>query len=208
MDHESAVTSHAVERYLLADMPAEERDAFEDHYFLCDQCAADVRATSMFIENAKVLLREPEGAAPPGRREPEPAKQGWRQWLAWLQPQPALAGLAAILVVVAGYEATMIGKLRQPSLTPVAVAHGESRGAAPAFGVGQPVALILSLEQTVTGPDLNAEIRSESGALIRSLTAKAPPPDAGLNLYMPSPGLAPGRYAVVIGGVRYPFEVH
>ena len=49
MDHEVASTTHAVERYLLGEMPSPERDAFEEHYFACTECAEGVRSGSVMV---------------------------------------------------------------------------------------------------------------------------------------------------------------
>src|SRR2546422_610857 len=39
-----AVETLALERYLLGEMPGEERDAFEEHFFSCAECAEEARA--------------------------------------------------------------------------------------------------------------------------------------------------------------------
>src|SRR3954453_12010066 len=43
MDHTQALRTLAIERYLLGEMPDEERDAFEEHFFSCAECAEDAR---------------------------------------------------------------------------------------------------------------------------------------------------------------------
>jgi len=43
MEHAEATETMAAERYLLGEMTPEDRDAFEDHFFGCGACAADVR---------------------------------------------------------------------------------------------------------------------------------------------------------------------
>ena len=52
MDHREAIESQAVERYLLKEFSASERDEFEEHYFGCGECASDLRSTSAFLELA------------------------------------------------------------------------------------------------------------------------------------------------------------
>jgi len=42
MDHETAVKTGATERYLLGELTGEDRDRFEEHYFMCPECAEDV----------------------------------------------------------------------------------------------------------------------------------------------------------------------
>ena len=65
MDHETAVRTGATERYLLGDLTGEDRDGFEEHYFMCPECADDVRALTVFAANAKTVFRaEAAGSAP------------------------------------------------------------------------------------------------------------------------------------------------
>ena len=42
MNHEEAMKAQTTERYLLGDLPENERDAFEEHYFECAICADEV----------------------------------------------------------------------------------------------------------------------------------------------------------------------
>src|SRR5438132_14410270 len=58
MDHETAIQTSATERYLLGQLTAEDRDSFEEHFFMCPECAEDVRALTVFAANAKAVLRE------------------------------------------------------------------------------------------------------------------------------------------------------
>ena len=53
MDHHQAIQLTAVEKYLLEELPPELRDEFEEHFFDCQECATDLRATAGFIDAAK-----------------------------------------------------------------------------------------------------------------------------------------------------------
>src|SRR5260370_42341234 len=63
MDHETAVRTGATERYLLGELTGEDREGFEEHYFMCPECAEDVRALTVFAANAKAVFRQ-EAAGP------------------------------------------------------------------------------------------------------------------------------------------------
>src|SRR5713226_5400559 len=63
MDHETAVQLKATERYYLGELTGEDREGFEEHYFMCPECAEDVRALTVFAANAKAVFRE-EAAGP------------------------------------------------------------------------------------------------------------------------------------------------
>ncbi len=86
MEHKVAVESNAVERYLLGEMPVEERDAFEEHYFSCVECAEEVRVGARFRANWEGAERQHRRAAP--------ERSSWANWLRW----PSLIPVAASLV--------------------------------------------------------------------------------------------------------------
>src|SRR5438874_8305064 len=104
MDHNLAVQSHAVERYLLDEMEAQERDGFEEHYFTCADCAREVRAGAEFRANAREVLRRP------GQLASEEPRRGWFSWTSLL---PVAASLA-LLSVVAYQNLVVIPALRMP----------------------------------------------------------------------------------------------
>jgi hypothetical protein len=56
MTHQQAVDRHAVERYLLDEMPEIERYAFEEHLFDCEMCADDVRIGAVMREGVEAGL--------------------------------------------------------------------------------------------------------------------------------------------------------
>ena len=56
MDHNEAIQQMVAERYLLGELTAEQRDAFEEHAFDCPECSLDLRAGAAFIDTAKVEL--------------------------------------------------------------------------------------------------------------------------------------------------------
>lgn len=56
MDHNEAVRQKATERYLLDELDPDVRDQFEEHLFDCRDCALDVRAAAMLVEQSKVVL--------------------------------------------------------------------------------------------------------------------------------------------------------
>ncbi len=83
MDHHTAAESQSVERYLLGQMSAEERDAFEEHYFTCAECAEDVRAAAQFRANARTVLRNPN--------QPAAAERRGLSWWRWAAMVPVAA---------------------------------------------------------------------------------------------------------------------
>src|ERR1700686_3861484 len=83
MDHDMVVRQKMTERYLLDELEPAARDEFEEHFFDCKDCAVDVRAGALFVEQSKVVLAEkpePVDAGLPAMAE-VPAKSGWLAWL-------------------------------------------------------------------------------------------------------------------------------
>jgi hypothetical protein len=128
MDHIEAVQQKATERYLLDELDPEMKDQFEEHLFDCQDCALDVRAAAMFVEQSKVALAEtpaPAAAVP----VPAPAKDGW---LAWFRPALAIPLVALLLVVVAYQNFVtyphLMAAATQPQVGPWASVNVSTRG--------------------------------------------------------------------------------
>ena len=58
MNHLEAVKGRLAEGYLLGDLTKQQCEAYEEHYFGCRICAADVKLGAMFVANLKRVLRE------------------------------------------------------------------------------------------------------------------------------------------------------
>ncbi len=130
MDHDEAVRQKATERYLLDELDPELKDQFEEHLFDCQDCALDVRAAAMFLEQSKIALAETPASAV--RVPATPAKAGWR---AWFRPAFAIPALALLLAVV-GYQNLvtyphLMQAANQPQAGPWASVNVATRGGAP-----------------------------------------------------------------------------
>src|ERR1700753_3963763 len=98
MNHHDAVERLAAEKYLLNDMSPAEREEFEEHYFECRECAADLRATAAFLDEAKKEFERRVATGQPKREAVIPRKRS--RWdLLW---RPAFAGpvFASLLLVI------------------------------------------------------------------------------------------------------------
>jgi hypothetical protein len=89
MNHEEAARLSLVEKYLLEELPPDLRDQFEEHYFDCQECAADLRATAVFLDTAKDELKN----FPAERPAAAPIKKPWFSWV-W-RPAFVVPALAA-----------------------------------------------------------------------------------------------------------------
>ena len=56
MDHNEAIRLMGAEQYLLNELSPELREQFEEHLFECTDCANDVRAGALFIEQTKAIF--------------------------------------------------------------------------------------------------------------------------------------------------------
>lgn len=114
------VDSDVVERYLARTLPAEESEAFEEHYFGCDRCFAavergnEIRAALSSTAGARASASI-EGVTPINRKVRRFA--GWR---------PALAA-AAVVVIAFGIRRSL--NLRPSAATTAATPTDAARGA-------------------------------------------------------------------------------
>jgi len=135
MDHSEALKQMAAERYLLNELTPDAREAFEAHFFECPECALDLRAGAVFIDEAKTqlpeLTRVSPAPAPSPSRQPK-VKREW--WLGWLQPAFAAPVFATLLLLIGYQNLVTYPALRasadQPRLLPWAPLHGATRGGA------------------------------------------------------------------------------
>jgi hypothetical protein len=107
MDHDAVVRQKMTERYLLNELDPAAKDEFEEHFFDCRDCALDVRAGAMFVEQSKVALAE--NSAERSRPIPMPVSPVpvHRRWLARLAPvlRPAFTvPIFSLLLAVIGYQ--------------------------------------------------------------------------------------------------------
>src|SRR4051812_2149287 len=57
MNHDEAIQSMAAERYILDDLEPTDRDAFEEHFFDCTECTADVRDAAKVAGGVRTATR-------------------------------------------------------------------------------------------------------------------------------------------------------
>jgi len=224
MDHDAVVRQNMTERYLLNELDPEARDKFEEHYFDCPDCATDVHAGALFVEESKVVLGSEEGKVIPSERPtaapvrvPVPASSGW---FARLRPVFAVPVLALLLAVI-GYEDRVNSHLQQvansPQLLASAVVNVNVRGTEPIsvpVHAGQAFGLSLNVPPDSRFSFYKLDLYSSQGKLEWSRTIPASGNDT-LSLYVPGSGHAPSTLAVfgiTAGGEnvdlgRYPIEL-
>jgi len=112
MTHDEAIREQAVERYLLGELSGEARDRFEEHFFDCALCAADLKDASRFVDGLRALppsafaAQNSDSAAPAIHAVPRrPLSVRLAPWLG-----PALA---ACLLVLAWQNVVVLPGLRR-----------------------------------------------------------------------------------------------
>ncbi|HEY2322183.1 MAG TPA: zf-HC2 domain-containing protein [Thermoanaerobaculia bacterium] len=189
MEHTEAIDTMAAERYLLEEMTPEDRDAFEEHFFGCGECAADVRDGAMV--RAAVRTQKANRTRQPRRNV--------REWLT----------AAAIVGVIAGVPAIQniglrgqLARARTPHVVKsFQLTTAESRGAearpVPVDAGGQPFTLYFEIPPQPKAQRYLVEARDASGRICAKdvVTAAA----AGEGQYLSFPGgLSPGRYSLEV----------
>src|SRR5262245_49655619 len=109
MDHSEAVRLQAAEKYVLGELQGAVRDEYEEHYFGCVECAADVKATAAFAAMSRAAFREDAVAAPSAKPAPVP-RLSWAQRFRWAFA--AVPAFAVLLLVVFYQNGVTIPELR------------------------------------------------------------------------------------------------
>jgi len=208
MEHTEAERQMLSERYLLDELTPEVREAFEEHFFSCQQCALDLETGAAFLDHSKAVLSSPvrsrelttvtSTATSPKRTRPI-----LRLW-------PVLAGISAIILLgVVGYQnwveypnAKQIMAVAQKPRLLSSATMVNARDGVVAEVKAQPDApalLSFDIPEGAQYSSYTADLYSPSGALQWSL---AIPADAARNtINIQAPGLdRPGDYLLVLRG--------
>jgi len=219
VDHTHACETHAVERYLLGELLADDAEDFERHYFECRECEAAVEAGGLFIANTRAVFAEekPRAAEKPSleplpRTGSQPPRKTFLDALAALWRQPAF-GLTAAAAILFGSIALYQGAV----LIPNARGGADSARALPAFllnsaarGETTPVtvpagtvsfALAVDLPPGAQFPKYLCTL-SEGGRTVFGITS--PPPRSGqpITILAPVKGLRAGNAELTVSGLR------
>jgi len=198
MDHETAVKLGASERYLLGELTGEDRDSFEEHFFMCPECAEDVRALTVFAANAKAVFREKAtGPAPHA---------------GMFSPGRALrlsAALNAVLLLGLGYGLIKVTPEKPQFVQEVAVL-GPARGLdTPREIAPATKRIVFSFYLTQPFRNIRFELKDAAGVVRSTQILPAPPKEdsAESHLSLPTAALEPGAYAIQLWGVEDSREI-
>ena len=206
VDHDTAMTTRAAERYALGEMTDAEAAAFEAHFFDCRHCAQDVRDAVSFSEGARAVFREDpaaagvaRGAAPGVHRERSRSRRS-----RFLMALPAAAAL--FFLGVALYQAMVVVPGLRQYARPAAVVPTVLRvvrAAPPVVTIREGQALfqlVLDVNAPGHADRYRLEFRSSSGKAVASLETRAT--DTGtLHVLLPAGDFPPGEYTMKLEAV-------
>jgi hypothetical protein len=205
MDHDDAVRQKATERYLLDELDPELRDQFEEHLFDCQDCALDLRAGAMFVEQTKVILSEIPAVSVARVPAAAAAKPGW---LAWLRPAFAVPVLALLLVVI-GYQnfvtyPKLVATANQPQIGPWTSVNVSTRGTtANSVRVhkGEGFGVLVNLPPEDGYASYTADLYTPAGKKEWSRQIATASHEETRQVYVPGHNLESGTYFLVVKGV-------
>ena len=222
MDHSESIRLMASEKYLLGELTAELREQFEEHFFDCQECALDVRASAAFVEHSKVVLSKPVAVSP----SRVPANPGW---FAWLRPAFVVPVLAALLAVIGYQNLVTYPKLkgevavvnRPQILASASLINANTRGASKTVvsaRQGEPFLLFVDIPSDARFSSYVAELDGPARNSEWSLTIPAEATKDTVPIRVPAGNRRAGIYTLVLRGVdssggkgseigRYPFEL-
>ena len=205
MDHDEAVRTKVTERYLLNELDPELRDQFEEHLFDCQDCALDVRAAAMFVEQSKAILSERPATVPVRAPVPVYKTSGW---FAWLRPAFAVPVLALLLAVVGYQNFVMVPRLKMaantPQVLPWASINVSTRGATPtqvSARSGEGFNLLVSIPPDSRYTSYRFELYNPAGKLEWSRTIPAESADDTRSIYVPGADREQGTYTLAVFGI-------
>jgi hypothetical protein len=215
MDHSQALEQMAAERYLLNELPPEAREAFEEHVFDCHECAMDIRAAAVFVDEAKAQL--PALTQPvPSPPSASPAKPRLKRdrWFDWLRPAFAVPVFATLLLVLGYQNLVTFPALRmeanEPRLLPSAPLRGATRGGSGLTITAdrkRGVALPLEISQesgVAPATSYSFDLLDSQGKKVWTGVIAAPPGDGGdqrITLAIPGAMLQNGSYTVAVSSI-------
>jgi hypothetical protein len=203
MDHNEALQSQACEKYLLGDLSPAQRDAFEDHYFSCTECAIQLRSAADFLGTSREILAA--SPVPQVKSDAAPVPRRWFSWL--LQPAFAVPAFAILLLVIGYQNFVTIPAYKQSAAPRVLPMH--SLITANTLGDGelnftvlpnQPFGLYVDAPYDPAYSTYLLTLLSPSGAItpLRSLSAAEAQKTQIIAI---NPGRQAGKYTIVVSGL-------
>jgi hypothetical protein len=203
MDHLDADNTKAVERYMLGDLSVSEVEEFERHFFDCPQCSEELRALTLFQENARAVFVEQDLAPIPASvHAPESAASWWRGFSPLFSNRSFAMALAALVIgIFTGYIALV------PHEVPQSIGHfplyAQARGEETIVLVPAGAKYYtVYFDKTWDGDyaSYRGVVRDASGAEKFSLPIVPGAPGESIEVLCPARAIPSGKYVLVVMG--------
>jgi hypothetical protein len=209
MDHSEAVQLKTAERYILGELTPSQRDAFEEHFFGCIECADDVKFAAIFADNAREALRT--APAPEIVSAPRPAPA--RGWFGWFRPAYAM-GLVALLVATVGYQNLVtipqmkheVAANSPQALQTFSLTTSGTRGSTDTTEIAvrrtSPFGIYVDIPNSDKFASYSCEVRTRAGNRKLNINVSAAQAKDAVQLFIPGGTLDAGQYDVIVLGNR------
>lgn len=200
MNHKEALQSEACEKYLLGELTLAQRDAYEEHYFSCAECAAQLRSAAEFLGASRELF-----AVSPVPRAAVKAEQ--TRSFSWLRPVFALPAFALLLLVIGYQNLVTIPQYQKASTSRVLSMHSlilaDTRGEESlhfTVAAGEPFGLYLDIPADAVHSRYVLRLEDPSGnsSLLRSVSSEQA---KNTQVVVVNPVKRAGKYTLVVSGV-------
>ena len=195
--HAQALEQNLAEKYLLFELNEQEREAFEMHFFACQECAVALRDGAVFMDTARDLV--------PAAVVPDAKPSLWERWFPQ-SARPAFAMMAAALMLVCGGSLFQIRELQQrlarfdaPRQIPAFTLLASRRGPVQSISIPRG-AHEIQISVDVTADDVFPAYLIQIGSSI--VRASAPPPGGLVQVLFPVSSLPTGQASLRVQGVR------
>jgi len=213
INHQDAVQNLMAERYLLGELNAGEREAYEEHLFSCDACFEQVKAGTEFVGHLRRM----------GQEYPQPAPApGLLARLVTSLRQPVTITACALLACVSGlsiHQQGIIDGLRKAKVTPSFFLSDGAKGSVKQITVPANAPFDVGI-QVVQDEEFNSyegQVLTESQHWKESFPISAEQTKDTIHVRLDSGIEGPGTYFMVVNGLapdgrktevtRYKFQV-
>ena len=213
IDHQEAVKNLMAERYLLGELNAGEREAYEEHLFSCNACFEQVKAGTEFVGHLRQI----------GTEEPVAVVPGVMARLMTNLRQPLTVAACALLACVSGlsvYQHGIISGLRQAQVMPsLFLSDGAKAGGTQQIIVAANTRFYLDIQLLQSGgfSSYEGQVLTESQHPKTTFSISAEQSKDTIHVLLDSDKVGPGNYIMVVNGLspygrktevtRYKFQV-
>lgn len=204
MNHSETIQLQAAVKYVLGELSPADHAAYEEHYFDCPECAADLKALAAFADNAREVLRQQQHEQLVAARVPAPSI-----WSRFFHPIIAVPAFAALLLIIVFQNTVSIPNARLAASSPTAQLFVTSRVPKmavtraeedlPKYSVraGESLPLKFDFTPIPSADSYLCQLQDASGRTLLQLPVPGSFTNKELNLVLPANLVHAGKYALL-----------